>query len=246
MAAKKGSKTAHVLNVLSGPKQDAPEEAQEELDTQEGGTERKAMPSRPMRVPILEVARSNDDALSEKIRDLLEEDFTAELVQQENKKEEVVPEEKEEQEETEEQGKKSSDLEEAKPQNEIETERMPTTDSEAQEISSISEEEESKATEEENSQVSQPILEDFCCVNVMEALVEETCMKYINMFGLCSCSRCVADVKALALTNLPAKYLVMHKGTVIPMLTVFGGKYSTALTAQIINACKVVMQNPRH
>lgn len=89
-------------------------------------------------------------------------------------------------------------------------------------------------------------LDDFCHVNVMQALVDEKCMKYIKMFGLCDCSRCVADVKALALTSLPSKYLVMHKGEVIPMLTVYEGRFSTAVTAQLINACKVVMDNPRH
>ncbi len=89
-------------------------------------------------------------------------------------------------------------------------------------------------------------VDDFCHVNVMQALVDEKCMKYIKMFGLCDCSRCVADVKALALTSLQPKYLVMHKGEVIPMLTVYEGRFSSAVTAQLINACKVVMDNPRH
>jgi hypothetical protein len=96
---------------------------------------------------------------------------------------------------------------------------------------------------------SLPYLEcqdEFCHVNIMQALVEEKSLKYIQMFGLCTCSRCVADVKALALSNLPPKYIVMHKGQVVPMLSVYEGRFSSALTAQIINACKVVMQNPRH
>ena len=87
---------------------------------------------------------------------------------------------------------------------------------------------------------------DFCYVNVMEALVEEKAPKYIKMFGVCSCARCVSDVKALALTNLPPKYAVMEKGHVVPMLTVYEGRYSTALTSQIISACKQVMLEPRH
>lgn len=85
-----------------------------------------------------------------------------------------------------------------------------------------------------------------CYVNVMEALVEEKASKYINMFGVCACDRCVSDVKALALSNLPPKYAVMQKGHVVPMLTVYEGRFSTALTSQIIGACKKVMQEPRH
>ena len=38
----------------------------------------------------------------------------------------------------------------------------------------------------------------------MLGLVEEKAERYVKMFGLCPCPRCVADVKALALTRLPA------------------------------------------
>ncbi len=83
-------------------------------------------------------------------------------------------------------------------------------------------------------------------VNVMQALVEEKVPKYLKMFELCTCDRCTADVKALTLTNLPAKYAVMEKGNVIPMLTVYEGRYNQTLIAQILKACDVVMKNPRH
>ena len=83
-------------------------------------------------------------------------------------------------------------------------------------------------------------------VNVMQALVEEKAPKYIKMFGLCECPRCVIDVKALALNNLPPKYVVMPQGEVIPRITVYEGRYSAAVTAQLLRACKTVMENPRH
>lgn len=83
-------------------------------------------------------------------------------------------------------------------------------------------------------------------INVMQALVEEKAPKYIKMFGLCECPRCVTDVKALALNNLPPKYVVMPHGEVIPRITVYEGYYSAAVTAQLLRACKIVMENPRH
>lgn len=83
-------------------------------------------------------------------------------------------------------------------------------------------------------------------VNVMEALVEEKANKYINLFGLCKCPRCVADVKALTLNRLEPKYVVMKKGDVIPRITLYEGQFAAAVTANLLTACKMVMEHPRH
>ena len=83
-------------------------------------------------------------------------------------------------------------------------------------------------------------------VNVMEALVEEKANKYINLFGLCTCPRCMADVRALTLNRLEPKYVVMKKGDVIPRITLYEGQFAAAVTAQLLTACKMVMENPRH
>lgn len=87
---------------------------------------------------------------------------------------------------------------------------------------------------------------DTAYVNVIQALVEEKASKYIQLFGLCQCPRCEMDVKALALNNLPPKYVVMHQGEKIPRLTLYEGRYNTAVTAQLLRACKTVMETPRH
>lgn len=83
-------------------------------------------------------------------------------------------------------------------------------------------------------------------VNVMQALVDEKAPKYMKMFGLCECPRCQADVKALALNRLDPKYVVMPKDGAIPRLTLYEGQYSSAVIAQLLYACKVVMEHPRH
>lgn len=84
------------------------------------------------------------------------------------------------------------------------------------------------------------------CLNVMQELVEEKVDKYMKMFGLCTCPRCRVDVVALALTSLPAKYVVVHEHEATPMLTVYEGRYNTAVIAQIMWACRKVLENPRH
>lgn len=83
-------------------------------------------------------------------------------------------------------------------------------------------------------------------VNVMQVLVEEKAPKYVKLFGLCDCSRCLEDVKALALNHLPPKYVVMDQGDMIPKLTFYEGKYNSDITAQLLQACKAVMQRPHH
>lgn len=83
-------------------------------------------------------------------------------------------------------------------------------------------------------------------VNVMQVLVEEKAPKYIKMFGLCDCKRCLEDVIALALNHLPPKYVVMDQGERVPKLTFYEGKYSSDITAQLLKACSKVAERPHH
>ena len=76
--------------------------------------------------------------------------------------------------------------------------------------------------------------------------MEELAPRYIKMFGLCSCPRCRIDVVALTLNNLIPKYVVMKKHDMIPMLTVYEGRFSSTIFAQLTRACKLVMDRPHH
>ena len=99
----------------------------------------------------------------------------------------------------------------------------------------------------EGSHFKEPLVpENPGYINVMQVLVEEKAPKYIQMFGLCQCERCLADVKAYTLNHLPSKYVVIEKGDLIPRLTVYEGKFTSDVTAQLLQACKVVMERPHH
>ncbi len=87
---------------------------------------------------------------------------------------------------------------------------------------------------------------DILCFNVTQALVEAKVDKYIKLFGLCDCPRCRVDVIALALTNLPPKYVVAREHEMVPLLSVYEGKFNAAIVSQVMNACKLVMEHPRH
>lgn len=83
-------------------------------------------------------------------------------------------------------------------------------------------------------------------VNVMQALVEEKADEYMKMFGICCCDKCRVDVRAYALNHLPPKYVVLSQHERIPRFTVYESRFSSDITAQLIQACKKVMLTPHH
>ena len=97
-----------------------------------------------------------------------------------------------------------------------------------------------------DSAAEKPDEEEVICANIMEILVERKAETYMELFGLCCCDRCKMDVQALALTELPAKYVVMAKNELPLRLSLYEGRMNTAVTAQILRACKVVLEEPRH
>lgn len=88
--------------------------------------------------------------------------------------------------------------------------------------------------------------DEYICFNVMQALVEDKADKYIKMFGLCNCSRCHIDVVALALSNLPPKYVVAQPHELIPRLSMYEQKYSVVVVTQVMSACRKVLDRPHH
>ena len=98
----------------------------------------------------------------------------------------------------------------------------------------------------EDPTAEKPDEEEVICANIMEILVERKAETYMELFGLCCCDRCKMDVQALALTELPAKYVVMGKNELPLRLSLYEGRMNTAITAQILRACKVVLAEPRH
>ena len=87
---------------------------------------------------------------------------------------------------------------------------------------------------------------EFICFNLTQALVEAKADKYMKLFGMCTCNRCKVDVTAIALSNLPSKYVATKSREVLPLLSMYEGRYSAAVIAQVMTACKMVMARPHH
>lgn len=197
MAAKKSSttsKTARVLNVISGEASSAAEEGVDEIRQPPQAT--PVAPTqeatRPPVAPILEMVRANDDALAEQLRTAMEVD--------------------------------------------LRTDAPPTQPA-------------PQAPAAPPTLPQQDVghtADDLEYINVMQSLVEEKAAQFMDLFGLCTCHRCMTDVMALTLTNLPPKYVVMRRGEVVPMLTVYERRYNANIIAQLTHSCRMVMASPRH
>lgn len=88
--------------------------------------------------------------------------------------------------------------------------------------------------------------EEYYYVNVMEPIVRKKASDYMNSLGMCTCNRCLVDTMALALTNLPAKYVVVRDNSFSPLLNYYSDKLEGEVTIQVIKACMLVKDHPHH
>ncbi len=83
-------------------------------------------------------------------------------------------------------------------------------------------------------------------ISVMEYIVKLRLDDYIKDFDVCKCTRCKADIVALALTNLPSKYVVTASDRVSPLLNFYENKYLGQVAVELTKACMRVAQVPHH
>ena len=268
MASKKNSKTsktAHVLTLLSGgaPTEERPEtSAPDQPSAQEAPPPAAAPePRSPLTPPILEVTRANSEALSATIQDALESALAEELlaetaepspveasasVEEPALVEEPVSAEEPAPVEVPVPAEEPAPVEESVPAEEPAPVEESVSAEEPAPVEDPVSVETAASVEEPASIPAGQLVDGSKAINVMEVLVDEKMERYVRMFGLCRCPRCLADVKALALTNLPTKYVVLPAFAESPYMEVYRGRYASAVTAQILYACRAVMENPRH
>ena len=256
--AKKGAKsnkTAHVLNLLTAP--GAAKEAPAEPTPEDEGVPQTVIPAevpetagRPLAPPVLEVARSNDAQISLQIKDALENELLAETGE-----DLMAPPSEAEPVQTAEPAPEPVPIPEPAPapQPAATGGKLSQEDIERMLAGGIPESEPAPSPKPEPAPAPQPAVpepqpdpDELQIINVMEYLVELKAPRYISMFGLCTCPRCIADVKALTLTNLQPSYVVVPRSEAHGMLTVYESRFNSTVFAQLTRSCKVVMDNPRH
>jgi competence protein ComFB len=86
----------------------------------------------------------------------------------------------------------------------------------------------------------------FIPKNIMEDLVDVKLNVLIQSAGMCCCERCRADVKALALNNLPPRYVVSVGGNIHSHFQAMNVQIQVNITAAVARAIRIVRNSPHH
>lgn len=83
--------------------------------------------------------------------------------------------------------------------------------------------------------------------NHMEAVVKQALKEYMVKDTLpCTCERCLADILALTLNQLPAKYYVSLKGEILTQWESQSRPDQAKIMAAVVRAAKQVEATPSH
>ncbi|MDR2530794.1 MAG: late competence development ComFB family protein [Oscillospiraceae bacterium] len=82
--------------------------------------------------------------------------------------------------------------------------------------------------------------------NLTEDTVEERLLRDMEKSDMCTCDRCVADVRAYALNHLPPQYVVSQIGNAFVLARSLSAQANADLVAAILDGIVLVKRNPRH
>ena len=246
--ARKTNKTDHVLGLLAGKSDEvSAEEAKRGVAANEVKTDAAASSN----VQVV-AKQEEDEAIADTVKQLLEEELEAEdsvripeIIFDEEEEEEALRAAEEEAREIFEEEERRAAEREAE-----QAERSAQEEKKAAEEEALrkAEEEALKAAEEEAMKVEKEKTaeKEYVFLNVMETLVRERVDTYMDQFATCHCSRCKADIIALALTSLPSKYVVVSRNAATPLMNFYSQRYAGAITVEITKACTRVKEHPHH
>ncbi len=223
--ARKSSKTNHVLNLLSSGSGDG--DGKTDLGTKP--------PVNPEAKSVSVVKKTAEkEKVSETIRASLEKELTEtveveEVAEEMNVKKEVVEEVIE------------NVVEEV-----VEDTTKEVAEGAKSEIEVAAKDDEKAVSTLKKNEEDECGEEVFSFVSVMEYLVKNQVEEYMDRFSSCKCSRCMADVTALSLTNLPPKYVVREGTDVSPLLNYYYNKYYERVMIELTKACIQVDKRPNH
>lgn len=83
-------------------------------------------------------------------------------------------------------------------------------------------------------------------VNVMEGIIDEKLEQMLKEENCCKCERCLEDMKAMALNQLPAKYVSTRNGELFSKLNSLMRQNSIDINVAVSYAIKTVSERPSH
>jgi competence protein ComFB len=82
--------------------------------------------------------------------------------------------------------------------------------------------------------------------NYMEELVINKTSELLKIMNICDCEKCRLDIMAIALNELPTKYVVSEKGELYTKLNELEQQFEIDVETAIIKAAVLVSKNPKH
>lgn len=82
--------------------------------------------------------------------------------------------------------------------------------------------------------------------NYMEEVVFRSFDDFTSGMEFCRCEKCKLDIIAIALNNLPAKYVVTDKGELYAKVDNLRGQFEADIITAITKAAMIVGKNPKH
>jgi len=80
----------------------------------------------------------------------------------------------------------------------------------------------------------------------MEDVVISTSEDILKLMDICKCEKCKADITAIALNELPPKYVVTAIGELYTKVNELEQQFSVDVQTAIIKAALIVGKNPKH
>ncbi|KXZ40406.1 competence protein ComFB [Alkalithermobacter thermoalcaliphilus JW-YL-7 = DSM 7308] len=78
---------------------------------------------------------------------------------------------------------------------------------------------------------------------VVDYLIPSVLKKYEN---ICTCEKCIEDIKAIALNNLPPMYIVTDQGNAYAKLNEMSSQFKANVIQVIVEAIEKVKNNVKH
>ncbi len=86
----------------------------------------------------------------------------------------------------------------------------------------------------------------FESYNMTEKMVDYKLKELIFASKICTCERCTADVRALALNELPPKYTVSRIGEIVTEFELLSIQEQANIIMAIMYGINIVAQSPHH
>jgi competence protein ComFB len=82
--------------------------------------------------------------------------------------------------------------------------------------------------------------------NYMEEVVGKKLDSVLNLMHICTCEKCRLDIMAIALNDLPAKYVVTEAGELFSKVKELEHQFEVDVETAIVKAAIFVSKNPKH